>query len=139
MVTQRPLPVTLIAILSWAAAAMAGLVCFLLLVPGTRFDRIWRLNPAAQVAFTQHHPGRAAILLLMVGLIAVATGFGVLRGQRWAWILSIITFGVNAAGDVVSLVMTGDWVRSAAGILIDAVFLVLLLLPQVRAWFAPRS
>ena len=135
MATQRPLAVTLLAILSWAAGAIAVFVSFLILVPGTRLDRIWRLNPAAQAAFMHHAPALAAALLLLVGPVSAATGFGLLRGRRWAWILSIITFGVNAAGDVISVAITRDWIRSASGFLIDALFVFLLLQPRVRAWF----
>jgi len=46
---------------------------------------------------------------------------------------------VNALGVVVSLLVTRDWPRSLAGILIDALLLFLLLRAKVRAFFLNRA
>jgi hypothetical protein len=48
-------------------------------------------------------------------------------------------FGVNALGDVVSLLITRDWPRGLAGFLIDALLLFLLLRTKVRAFFLNRA
>jgi hypothetical protein len=135
---KRPVAVTFVAVLECAAAAMAGVVCFLLLVPGTRMDRMWELNPAGQAAFAGH-TGYVATILLLVGALAAAAGVGLLRGQLWAWLLSVALFGINALGDVVSLLLTRDWFHGIAGIIIDAVFLYLLLGASVRAFFLRRT
>ena len=77
--------------------------------------------------------GRAA------GVLAAAAGAGLLRGRVWAWLLSIALFGVNALGVVVSLLVTRDWPRGLAGILVDALLLFLLLRVRVRAFFLNRA
>jgi hypothetical protein len=56
----------------------------------------------------------------------------------WAWLLSIALFGVNALGDGLSLLLTRDWPRGLAGVLVDALLLFLLLRAKVRAFFLQR-
>jgi hypothetical protein len=72
-------------------------------------------------------------------VLAAAAGAGLLRGRLWAWLLSIALFGVNALGVVVSLLVTRDWPRGLAGILVDALLLFLLLRVRVRAFFLNRA
>jgi hypothetical protein len=83
--------------------------------------------------------GHIAIILLLVGGLAATAGTGLVRGRLWAWLLSIALFGVNALGDVVSLLITRDWPRGLAGFLIDALLLFLLLRTKVRAFFLNRA
>ncbi|MFP5229978.1 MAG: hypothetical protein ACLGXA_20370 [Acidobacteriota bacterium] len=135
---KRPWPVVFLAVLECAAAAMAIVVSISLLMPGTRLDRMWDLNPAAQAAFASS--GRQiAVLLLFIGALAAAAGIGLLTRRLWAWLLSLAIFGINALGDAVSLLVTHDWARGLAGIAIDALFIYLLLSPGVRAYFLRRS
>jgi hypothetical protein len=134
---KRPAEVIVIAALMFAAMVIAVVVSFSLLFPGTSLDRMWGLNPAAHEAFATQGKYAATILLLAGGLAAVA-GAGLLRGRLWAWLLSIALFGVNALGDVVGVVLTRDWARGLAGILIDGLLLFLLLRAKVRAFFLRR-
>jgi hypothetical protein len=129
--TKRPAEVIVIAALMFAAMAIALLVSFLLLFPGTALDRIWDLNPAAHGAFATQARYAATILILAGGL-AAAAGAGLLRGRLWAWLLSIALFGVNA------LLLTRDWARGLAGVLVDSLLLFLLLRATVRAYFLRR-
>jgi hypothetical protein len=135
--TKRPAEVIVIAVLMFAATVIALLVSFLLLFPGTALDRIWDLNPVAHAAFATQVRYAATILLLAGGL-AAAAGAGLLRGRLWAWLLSIALFGVNAMGDVVGVLLTRDWARGLAGILIDGLLLFLLLRARVRAFYLQR-
>jgi hypothetical protein len=135
--TKRPAEVIVIAALMFAAMAIALLVSFLLLFPGTALDRIWDLNPAAHGAFATQARYAATILILAGGL-AAAAGAGLLRGRLWAWLLSIALFGVNALGDVVGVLLTRDWARGLAGVLVDSLLLFLLLRATVRAYFLRR-
>jgi hypothetical protein len=136
--TKRPPEVIVIAVLLFAAAAISTVVSFSLFVPGTALDRMWNLNPAAHEAFAAQ-AGHTATILLLAGVLAAVAGAGLLRGRLWAWLLSIALFGVNALGVVVSLLVTRDWPRSLAGILIDALLLFLLLRAKVRAFFLNRA
>lgn len=134
---KRPAGVTVVAVLQMAAAALAAVVCFLLWVPGTRLDRMWALNPAGQAAFAGH-TGYVATILLLVGLLSLAAGVGLWRGQSWAWLLSLALFGTNAIGNLVSLAITHDWFQGLAGIVIDAAFIFQLLQPNARRFFLQR-
>lgn len=134
---KRPAEVIAIAVLMFAATVIALVVSFSLVFPGPALDRMWNLNLAAHAAFATQ-AGYAATILLLAGGLAAAAGAGLLSGRLWAWLLSIALFGVNALGDVVGLLLSRDWARGLAGILIDALLLFLLLRVKVRAFFLQR-
>jgi hypothetical protein len=134
---KRPWEVILLATMAFAAAAIAIVVSVSLLAPGTWLDRMWQLNVPAHDAFAPR-AGAVAALLLMVGVMAASTGVGLLTRQVWAWLLALAGIGINVLGDVVSLLITRDWTRGPAGILVDGVFLYLLLRPSVRTYFLAR-
>ena len=134
---KRPWPVIVVAVLEFLAAAIAWTVSLLLLVPGAWHDRLWALNPPAQEALAgQGRP--VATLLLLIGGLAAAAGVGLLMRKLWAWLLSLAIFGINALGDLVSLLILREWIHSLSGILIDAIFLYLLLRTSVRTFFLVR-
>ncbi|MDN5367206.1 MAG: hypothetical protein PWQ11_617 [Candidatus Diapherotrites archaeon] len=94
--TARPLGVTFIAGMMILNAIVALLI-------------------AVVAGFTGHmggdteHPAVFAAILLVFSVVFGATGYGMLQGKRWAWLLSIIFFGVVALGaltqDIVSAVI----------------------------------
>jgi hypothetical protein len=134
---KRPWPVKLVALLEFCAAVIAGVVSFSLFVPGTRLDRMWEMNaPAHDALASQARP--VATLLLLIGAMAAVAAIGLMGRRVWAWLLSLAIFGINAVGDVVSLLVTRDWLHGLSGILIDALFLFLLLRPNVRSFFLSR-
>jgi len=133
--TKRPPVLTLIAILLWSATAIATVTGGSLIAPGTLLDGIWKVNRPAYAAFSTHARQSGAILLL-AGFAAGAAATGLWRGRRWAWYLAIAIFGINALGDLASLLITRDWLKGGSGVLIDALFLFLLLRPNMRAFFA---
>jgi hypothetical protein len=120
-----------------AAAIVAVVVSAALFTPGSVLDRIWELNPSAHAAFAAH-ARQIAVVLLATGIVAAAAGIGLLRGSRWAWLLSIALFGINGLGDLAKLVLTREWVRAGSGILIDVLLLFLLLRREVVGWFTRR-
>lgn len=134
---KRPWEVTLLAVLAWGAAAIAIVVSISLLAPGTRLDRMWQLNAPAHDAVAAK-AGAVAAVLLFVGVLAAATGVGLLTRRLWGWLLALAGIGINALGDMVNLLVTRDWARGLAGILIDGLFVYLLLRAGVRAWFLRR-
>ncbi len=134
---KRPWEVMLLAVMACAAAAIAIVVSVSLLAPGTWLDRMWELNVPAHEAFATK-AGAVATLLLLVGVMAAATGVGLLTRQVWAWLLALAGIGFNVLGDIVNLLITRDWARGLAGILIDCVFLYLLLRAGVRSFFLQR-
>jgi len=134
---SKPWPVILVAVLECLAAFTAWVVSFSLLVPGTWLDRMWELNAPVHEAFaTQARP--VATLLLVIGGLAAAASMGLLARRVWAWLLSLAIFSINALGDLVSILITRDFVHGLSGILIDVIFLYLLLRPNVRSFFLAR-
>lgn len=120
-----------LAALLFLAALIALLTALALLFPSPIWLPMWDLNPEAYQTF--HRMGRTAEVLLAVlaGLSAV-TGVGLMRRKRWAWRLALLGMTANGAGDLVSLLVTRQFLRFGSGTLIAAAFLLLLALPPVR-------
>lgn len=105
-----------------------------LLFPNPLLDRLWELNKPAEAAFRAL--GRlAGILLLLLAAATLAGGVALRRGRRWAWWFAMVLFAIDGAGDIVSLAVTGDWLRSAAGLVICSTFLCALSRRPVRQFF----
>ena len=123
---QRSTTASVVAAFLLLATSIATLVAVSLLVPGTPLDRIWYLNQPAYVVFKTL--GRVSgLLLLILGVCTAAAAFGLLRGRRWARWLAIGLFGANGIGDLVSMAISGDRLRSTAGALIAGAFVFLLV------------
>lgn len=118
----------------FAAAAMATITGASLLFPNAPMDRLWQFNKPAAAAFRSLGWISGAGLLVL-GAASLAGGAGLLQGKRWAWVFAVVLFAVNGCGDVVSLLVTGDWLRSASGVAISAGFLYLLSRSRVRRYF----
>lgn len=135
---RRPALVSLVAAFLCAATAVAFLTGLSLVLPGTRLDHIWELNRSAHAAFAAS--GRAAgALLWVLALAAAAAATGMLQGRRWAWRLSIALFAINGTGDLVNLLVRGDRIKGVSGLAVAGVFLLLLLRPAVRDFFAEST
>ena len=131
---RRPMGVTVVAGFLFFATAVAWLVGFVLLFPGSALDWIWRLNPAGEAAFRAVGP-LSGVFLLALGIATAAAGAGMLRGRRWAWWFAVALFAVNGCGDVASVFITRDWMRSSIGVAAAVTFLYMLLRPPARAYF----
>jgi hypothetical protein len=135
---SRPTAVTIIAIFLFVATGAAFIVGTSLLFPNSLMDRLWQLNPPAEAAFRAM--GRiSSVPLLLLGVGTFAAGLGLLHARKWAWWFAVILFAINGAGDLVSFVATGDWLRSASGVVISSAFLWSLIGRRVRMWFSTNS
>lgn len=135
---KRPVTIPIVSACLFCATGIAVIVGTSLLFPGTFLDQIWQLNRHAYAGFQPL--GRwAGILLLIVGVITVAAATGMLRGRRWARWLAVGIFSINASGDVVSIVIGEQPLRSVLGASIAAAFLVALHLPRVTSFFKAQS
>jgi hypothetical protein len=115
-----------VAAFPFLATLIAVVVALSLLFPYTFLDRIWTLNPAAYAAF--HILGKSSgVILLVLGVCTGTTAFGLLRQRRWAWWLAIVLFAANGLGDLTNLLIGGERWKSAAGALIAAAFVFLLM------------
>src|ERR1051326_4420997 len=129
----KPKAVTVVAIFLFVAAAIAFVVGASLLFPNPLMEFLWKLNRPAEATFRSF--GRiAGIALMMLGIGTCTAAIGLLRRKEWAWWFAVVLFATDAVGDLVSLVATGDWLRSTAGIVISCAFLWSLRSRQVRAY-----
>ena len=127
----RPKAVTTVAIFLFFASAIAFIVGASLLFPNPLMDRLWALNKPGEAAFRAM--GRiAGVPLVLLGLGTFAAGRGLLEGKKWAWWFAGAVFAVNGIGDIVSFILTGDWIRSASGVVISAAVLIVLGRKPVR-------
>ena len=134
-VVPRQVTVPMVAVFLFAAAAAAAVVGAALLVPGALLDWLRRLNQPGMSAFVALG-WISGVLLLTLGAGTLAAGAGLLRRRRTgAWWFAVVLFAINAAGDVVSVWATGDWLRSACGAAISSAFLCSLIRPRVRRYF----
>lgn len=109
-----------------------------LLFPNPWLDQLWTLNKPAEAGFRAF--GRiSGIFLLLLGAGTFACALGLLRRKNWAWWFAVVLFAINGSGDVVSFAVTGDWLRSAAGVAICSAFLYSLIRYPVRRYLKHRG
>lgn len=133
LVGPRPRTVTVVSICLFIAAAVAFIVGASLLFPNRVMDWLWKLNKPAEAVLRP--TGRlSALALLALGVGTFAAGKGLLQGSRWAWWFAVVLFVVNGIGDVVSFIVTGDWLKSASGVVVALGFLWALSRADVRRY-----
>jgi hypothetical protein len=130
---RQTIPVTLTVVASFLF--LASLVAFVtgtsLLFPGPIWNWLWSLNRPALIAF-QKLGSLPGILLLALGVGAGAAGVGLLKRKKWAWWFAIALFTTNGLGDMVTWLVTRDFMRAGSGFLIACIFVSCLNQPGVR-------
>ena len=130
-VEPRPRAVRVVSIFLFVATGIAFILGASLLLPNPLIVRLWELNKPAEAAFRAL--GRVSgVPLLFLGIGTFAAGRGLLEGKKWAWWFAVVVFFINGIGDIVSFIVTGDWIRSASGVAISAAFLIVLGRKPVR-------
>lgn len=120
-----------LAALLFLAALIALVTGLALAFPGPMWIPMWNLNREAYEGF--HHMGSAAEgFLFLLAILCAAAAIGLLLHRRWAWWIALLLFVTNGAGDVISLVRTGEVLRFGSGAVIAMAFVLLLMLPPVR-------
>ena len=129
---RRPIiPFVLSALTAIATLVLVG-VGFALLAPGSPLESIWLLYPARDRCLAPYK------VLAELGAGAgggLAAACRLLRRRRWGWVLAVVIFTVNGAGDVMQLV-TGHPVEGGVGVAVAGAVLVYLFRPRIRAAFA---
>ncbi len=77
--------------------------------------------------------GILAILVLVLGLIVLCTGWGLLKGQKWAWWITVIIFTLGGITDAIKA--TSGNIEGIVGVLIAAGIIYYLTRPGVLKLF----
>ena len=128
----RPLPgIKLLAAFFGFGATMCALTLGLLLVPGTRLDALWRLNPNARAGFAAL--GSMSILLMfIIGSACATAAIGLARNRRWGRRLALAILVVNLIGDATNVLVRHDW-RTLIGLPIGGALIAYLVHVERRA------
>jgi hypothetical protein len=135
---KRPKAVLVVVAFLLFATGMAAAVGTALLFPGSRWEWLWNLNRAAYEQF-QVIGRSAGVFLYAVGLATAAAATGLLRGRKWSWWMALAVFAVNCLGDIVSLFVTGEWVKSAVGVVVSGSFVAALISGSVRDYVSAAN
>jgi hypothetical protein len=131
---NKPKGILILAIVMFFAAFMGFIVFISTFVNGTPLDVIWTLNNSIPQDFKNSLLGKIlGIFVLMIGIIVLSAGWGLLKGLKWAWWITVIIFVLNGIGDVLRVVLGGF--EGIAGILIALIILYYLTRPDVKAFF----
>jgi hypothetical protein len=132
---NRPKGISIIAIILFFAAVMALIVGISIVFPGTALDVLWTLNSSFSPGFKFTSAGMIlGYFLVILSLVILSAGWGLLKGRKWAWWITIIIFAANGIGDVFRIAL-GGIIEGIVGILIAVGFLFYLTRPGVKAFF----
>lgn len=132
---NRPIGITLIAIISFLAGITALVVGISVVIPGTPLDTLWTLNSSFPADFQLTLAGKVfGIIILFFSPLIMYIGLGLLKGRKWAWWMAVIIFAANGIGDAARIAL-GGVVEGIFGILIVLGFIYYLTQPEVRAFF----
>ncbi|MFZ0441438.1 MAG: hypothetical protein WAL81_02275 [Methanobacterium sp.] len=136
---KRPKGVTFVAVIVFIAAALALIVGISTIIPGTPLDFIWTVKNSFPVGFRSTTTGMIfGYFILILGLIMIGSGYGLLKGKKWAWLTVLIIFLINGIGDAIS-VAYGGGINGVSGILIAFAFLIYLTRPHVKEFFSNET
>ena len=136
---NRPIGVLIVAIIALIAAIIALIVGISIIFPGTPLDVIWTLKNSFPPGFRNTSLGMIFGYFLLIGvLILLYAAYGLIKGKKIAWWITIIIFAANGIGDAVSLIYGGG-INGISGIIIAVIFLFYLTRPGVRKFFENKS
>ncbi len=123
--SRRPPGITALSFFFMFGTVMSALAAIMLLMPGSVFEPLWRLNPHARDGLTAI--GLWGVLLM--GVVCVACGMtalGLRRCKRWGYQMAFSILTINLAGDTANAVIAHDW-RTLVGLPIGGAMIVYLL------------
>ncbi len=136
---KRPKGVTFVAVIVFIAAAVALIVGISTIIPGTPLDFIWTVKNSFPAGFRSTTTGMIfGYFILILGLIMIGSGYGLLKGKKWAWLTVLIIFLINGIGDAIS-VAYGGGINGLSGIIIASAFLIYLTRPHVKEFFSNET
>ncbi len=131
---KRPIGISFVSVLVFAVALISLVVGISLFVAGTPLDLLWTIKSSLSSSIRGTLIGNIfGIFLLLLGTVLMASGYGLLKGNKIAWWAVIVIFTVNAMGDLASLIMGN--IESISGVIIVGILVVYLTRPHVRSYF----
>jgi len=132
---NRPKGILIISILWFFAGLLAFLILGVSIIfPGTHLLHLLSTSNN----FPSGTPiGILVILILVLGLIVLSTGWGLLKGQKWAWWMTVIIFASAGIVDAVRVVLGSINIEGIVGVLIAVGILFYLTRPGVLKFFKP--
>jgi len=73
------------------------------------------------------------VVLVIIGLVFIALGYGCFKGWTWVWPVGVIFTIIGLIINLLSIL--SNTVGAIIGIIIDIIILWYLFQPQVKAWF----
>ncbi len=136
---DRPKGILIVAIIVFIAAVLALIIGISIIIPGTPLDAIWNLKNSFPTGFKSTLVGILfAYFLIILGLIMLYATYGIAKGLKSAWWITLIIFTVNGIGDAVSLAFGGGF-NGITGIIIIGLFLFYLTRPNVKKYFKIKT
>ena len=91
-------------------------------------------------------------IILAVGIGYIVVSYGLLKGKRWAWTITVVLLFIGIAINVVSIIIFGYFTfnmdtssfltnnsGSIAGIIISVIILYYLYRPHIKSYFGKLS
>lgn len=122
----RPIGVTIIAVLQFIAGAFGVFAGLVLIMGGSTMGLLLGAGLGGILVL-------AAMFVFAFAALVAFSGWGLLRGRNWAWILTVVFTALGALGNVLAI-LQGD-LGSIVGIALGALVLWYFFTPDVRAWF----
>ncbi len=145
----RPLALTIVVVLQWAAAIIAVISGFDLIAAAFELgdpEVIQQIDGALVMQGIVDVPGAAlvtavfvaGVLLLAVAVVRVMAALYLARGRAWARILVAVFASLNLAGGLAFL-FQGFWVRALITVVIELAVFWLLFNPQSSQFIREQS
>src|SRR5436190_15977224 len=133
----RPFGITALIIFFMVGTVLSFLAGLSLLVPANFFDKMWRLNPRGHEGLLRIGYW-AVVLLFTASASCAAAAVGLLRRERWGYILAIALIGINFLSDIANSVLRTE-PKAIVGAPIALLIILYLLTKRVRNYFGDRS
>lgn len=131
---NRPTGITVVSILVFVVAVISLVVGMSMFIMGTPLDLIWTIKASLSSSIRGTTLGIIlGIFLILLGMVLLASGYGLLKGNRIAWWAVVVIFGVNALGDLISVIMGN--IESIFGVIIVGILLVYLTRTHIQNYF----
>ena len=141
-IKNRPIGVTVIAVLVIIAGILLLLAGIGVIAVGSLF-----ISEITGLVFVI-----IGAILLAVGIAYIVVSYGLLKGKRWAWTITVVLLFIGIAINVVSIIIFGYFTfnmdtysflasnsGSIAGIIISVIILYYLYRPHVKSYFGKIS